>query len=292
MKRLIEALLLLLAVCFAACDTYEQDAFVPAYVVEAYLVAGAPLPPLRLSQTAPVDAFYRFEDYAVAGATVRIDRLDDTGMVEARYTYVPLAKGVYGPEGTADLVRAGARYALEITVPGASAPIRAETRVPGPFDVLANTADTLAYQATERFTLHATPSHYPGRQAVYVAKVQALDTTYGLTPFYAGLVEDGELEPEEVVENASDIVNEASFDNHPDGTLTMRLPWVAVAFYGPNDVVIDAIDDNLYDFLRSRTSNGTGQLGDLDNLIDHVDGGRGIFGSAVRSTVRIFVRRE
>ncbi|MCH8961449.1 MAG: hypothetical protein IH820_09040 [Bacteroidetes bacterium] len=33
--------------------------------------------------------------------------------------------------------------------------------------------------------------------------------------------------------------------SNPDGTLTIRYPWLAVIFYGPNRIFANAIDDNL-----------------------------------------------
>lgn len=273
---------------FSACDAYEQDGYVREYVVEAYLVAGAPLPALKLSTTAPADVGYRFDALAVEGADVSVALLDDAGGVAARYAYAPRAKGVYGPVDPA-VVRPYARYALEVDVPGA-APIRAQTFVPGVIEVLGTTADTLVYQDGDQFEVRVVPSRYPGRQGIYNGKLMARDTTHGMPPFYADLVEDGDVDPDELLENASSLVNEAFFVEHPDGSMTLRLPWVAVAFYGPNDVVVSAVDDNLYDFIRSRAGNGARSPGQLDNVIDHVDGGIGIFGSMATDTQRVFIR--
>ncbi len=285
-----------LAALFAGCDSYEQDAFAPEYVVEAYLVAGAPLPELKLSQTARLAAVYTFEQHAVEGAAVTVALLGAGGEVERRYAYTAVREGVYAPaeassaDLAADLLVQPLRwYALEIDVPGAAEPLRARTFVPGFLEVLGTTADTLVYQSGEQFDVHVRSSAYPGRQGIYVAKLVARDTSYGMSPFYADLVEEGEEDPDELVENRSGVVNEAFFTGHPDGTMTLRLPWVAVAYYGPIDLIINAIDDNLYDFERSLSANDTRSPGELDNVIDHVDGGTGIFGSFAPDTLRIFV---
>lgn len=281
--------LLILMVALTACDSYEQDAFTPEYVVEAYLIAGEPLPTIKLSQTAPIGARYAFDDYAVNDATVTVRLLDTDGQMAEQYPYERFAKGRYRPLNPAT-VQPLRKYALEITAPGTSQPVRATTLVPGSFELIATATDTVVYQATEQFETRVTPSEYPGRQSIYVFTLEALDTTnYDLTPFYADLVGD-DLDPADLVTNSSGIVNEANFDANSDGSLTLRLPWIAVAFYGPNTLIASAIDDNLYDFLRSQADNGTQSPGELDNLIDHVEGGRGIFGSMARDGSRIFVQ--
>lgn len=291
MKKASLLLLPLLAVALlAGCDTYEQDDYAPEYIVEAYLVANEPLPTLKLSTTAPIDATYSFEAYAVSGATVVVNLLNDDGAVEESYPYVPVEKGLYGPADGADVVQPLRRYALEITPPENGAPIRASTFVPGPLELISANTDTVTYQSTDQLEARVTRSFYPGRQNIYVFVVEALDTTAGLTPFYKSFADDGDLEPEDVVLNATTPVNEENYDIEPDGTLTLRLPWVGVAFYGPNNIVANAIDDNVYDFLRSQTNNGTQSPGEMQNLIDHVEGGRGVFGSMARDAMFIYVK--
>ena len=286
-------LLAAVAVGLTACDSYTQDDYEPEYIVEAYLVAGEALPTLRLSRTAPIGTRYRFEDFAVDDAEVAISLLGADDAVEERYAYRRVAPGVYGPEAAEpDSVRTLRTYALAVQVPDDGAVLRAQTFVPGPFQLLDANADTLVYQAAEQLEARVTLSSYPGRQNIYVFTLQAQDTTnYDLTPFYADQVDDDEaLERADLVENSSGIANEENFEHNDDGTLTLRLPWVAVAFYGPNNIIANAIDDNLYDFLRSQGSGGTGSPGDLQNLIDHVDGGRGVFGSMARDQVTVFVQ--
>jgi hypothetical protein len=260
-------------------------------MVEAYLVAGQPLPTLKLSTTVPIDGVYRFEDVAVGSATVAVALLDDRGDIEERYPYGPHAKGVYGPLDGEDVVQPSRRYSLEVDVPGADETIRAVTLVPGDFRVIAFDPDTVVYQATDRLEILATKSTYPGRQSFYIAKLQVADTTFGLTPFYRDLVDEGEEDAATLMENSSGIVNEAYFTHNPDGSLTLPLPWIAVAFYGPNQVVINAIDDNVYDFVRSQRDNENENRspGEIDNVIDHIEGGRGVFGSMVRDSIQVVV---
>ncbi|GIV60662.1 MAG: hypothetical protein KatS3mg043_1751 [Rhodothermaceae bacterium] len=193
-------------------------------------------------------------------------------------------------------------YRLEVVVPETGDRVTAETLVPGDFEVAAAGRDTVVYQGTERFEVAVTPSRYPGRQSYYVLSVEALDPRVEqLTPLYRDFVDPDNLDPDELEKELRDvtvvespIINESSFDVNPDGTVMIRLPWLAVAFYGPNRIRASALDDNLYDFLRSQGVQQGGSTlapGEIPNVIEHVEGGRGIFGSFARVTFDLFIAR-
>ena len=114
-----------------------------------------------------------------------------------------------------------------------------------------------------------------------------------MTPFYAEFVgEDEDLD--DVLITESPPINEQNYDINDDGTLTIRLPWIAVAFYGPNRITASTVDDNLYDFLRSQQVQQGGSTfspGEIPNVIAHVDGGTGVFGSLARVAADIQVER-
>ena len=286
MKQIIFGLLAVLII--NGCDTYSQDDFASEFVVEAYLIAGEPLPIVKLSETSPFDAAYRFEDVAVAGARVTISLLDEDGQAAETYTYSPQGPGIYTPELPSE-IQPLRRYALNIIPPDGSEPIAASTLVPGAFTITPIVVDTLLYQSDGALELEMTHSAYPGRAAIYMNKVQALDTSYALTPLYQDLLSEDDLSKQELVDNSSGITNEANFNDPSSDLLKVTVPWIGIAFYGPNDIVVDAIDDNLYDFIRSREENGVRPLGERENTIDHITGGRGIFGSLAREKVHIFV---
>jgi hypothetical protein len=283
--------LVLIVFGLGACDSYTQDDYDPEYVVEAYLVATESLPQIRFSQTAPIDAPYTFEAYAVEGAFVVVNLLDASGAVEQSFPYRQVEKGIYEPVQPHTVLPLR-RYALEIQPQGTSTLVRSSTLVPGPFTMTQSNADTVTYQSPTQLEANVTISEYPERdQAVYIFTVEAQDTVnYDLTPFYDALVDDdSDFERGDLVRNSSPISNESNFDKNPDGTLTLRLPWVAVAFFGPNKIIAQAIDNNIYDFKRSQMGSGTTSPGEMDNLIDHVEGGRGIFGSMARAETFVFV---
>ncbi|CAN0571581.1 unnamed protein product, partial [Laminaria digitata] len=235
------------------------------------------------------DVAYRFEDLAVDGAEITISLISADGGAEEVYRYQASDKGVYRPVDESEIVQGRRRYELEISIPGHSEQLTANTWVPGDFFIQAMESDTLIYQDEEALLLSVSQSPYPGRPAIYMNKLEALDTTFALTPFYQGLYEEDEVTKQELIDNSSGITNEANFEFVSDEMLGVIVPWVAVAFYGPNDIVIDAIDDNIFDFLRSQEENGVRPLGERENVIDHISGGRGIFGSLARARTHIFV---
>ncbi len=300
----LTALLLL-----AACDLAgPAEAVAPQYVVEAYLVAGAPLPPVRLSRTTPLDSTYRFNELAVRGAEVFVEALDAEGQVAARYAYAerPDTVGVYLPVGAARLARVEplVRYRLQVVIDeGALGPARLEavTRVPGAFHVVDVSTQDVVYGQAEQIAASVTQSRYPGRaQAYYVLTAETLRDTLrreALTPFYAALVEDVEdVNLYELRITSSPVLNEANYEEQADGTLRIQVPWIAIAFYGRNRLSVNAVDDNLYDYLRSQQAQRGGSStlapGEIPNIIEHVKGGTGLFGSLARQQLTVTVRRE
>ena len=58
----------LIIISLGACNPYSQDNYTEQVVVEAYLIAGNILPPIRLSTTTKATVFYNFEQLALRGA--------------------------------------------------------------------------------------------------------------------------------------------------------------------------------------------------------------------------------
>lgn len=299
MRRLT---LLALLVVLAGCDLAEED-FQPQVVVDGFLVAGEVLSTVRLSETAPIDAVYSFEAFALSGAEVQVALLAEDGAVEQVYPFREL-QDFAGNYVAATLplprVLSGRRYRLEARLPDrpdlvpVGEAVRAETTVPDSFRVVTPPPDTVAYDIDAPSpALDVTPSTVPGRPAVFLFNVQALDPgTYGLTPTLAELIEDTDAEPGDFVETASPLLNEGNYDHNPDGTLTIRVPWLSIAFFGPNRFTANALDDALYDFLRSRNAQfnpSTLAPGEIQDILSNVENGTGAFGSIARVSVEVFI---
>lgn len=292
MKKLL-AIITSLAI-LSGCELYEQDKYQEHYVVESYLIANGNLQQVRLSTTNPIDETYQFEDNAITGATVKIQRLDPDSSVVEEYSYQEQQPGIYTPINNIT-VQAAQLYRLHVTTQNGDE-ISATTYVPGNFETVNELEPAYIYQGPQQVELTTTPSSYiTDRQTYFIFTINTLDPNpNNLTPFYTDQVEDEETDIEEYYVNSSGIVNEGNFEQNSDGTITLRLPWLAVAFYGSNNIIVNAIDDNLYDFLRSHDTQSGGTTlspGEIQNIRYNVNGGIGIFGSMASDTNGTFIAR-
>lgn len=296
-RRWISLLIPPIVLLLASCDSVRPVDFEEQAVVEAYLIAGEGLPMIRLSRPVPMGAAYDYDEQALPGAMVHVHRLDEEGNIEATYPFAESARdgGFYRPL-PAERVRPLTRYRLEVLLPGDEGTLEAETLVPGSFDLIAASHDTIRYQSESQLELTLSSAAYPGRQSIYIFTTQSFEPTFeNLTPVYRALVEAGDLDAADLRLGTSGLMNEANFDVISENQVLMRLPWLAVPFYGPSRVNINAIDDNLYDFLRSHSVQQGGSTlppGEIPNVIDHIDGGKGIFGSYARVWHDLVVLRE
>jgi hypothetical protein len=306
--RTLSLILLLPLLLLAACDSLPESGAVGEVVVEAFLVAGEPLPDVTLRRSVPIGGE---RNTGIRDAQVRIELLREDGSVEAHCAYGYNIEGRYncrqGSSNAMISVLPLRRYRLVAEVPGTGT-VRSETLVPGDFRLLRASADTLRYQGPEQFTFTITRPAYPGRNAIFVFTTETLlrPLTLGdATPFVRGFFDrdgDGQIDHdhsgnftlEDLRIGSSPLLNEANYERNGDGTLTIRLPWIAVAFYGPNRLSVNAVDDNLNDFLRSanvQQGGGTSSPGEILNILDHVENGTGVFGSYARVSRDVFVAR-
>lgn len=282
-----------LLILMSGCDIYKQDDYKERYVVESYLIAQRPLSTVKLSTTAPADEVYEFENEAVSNANVQVSLLDENHSVTETITYAQQAPGFYEPT-TNHIVEPLGEYKLEITFPSSDDRIEAFTVIPDTFRTISTKRDTVIYQSSEQLEITATRSFYPSRQSIYVFNLLSLNPVESnLTPFYADAVSDN-AEVEDFRSNSSGIINEENYEQNPDGTLTLRFPWLGVAFYEENLLITNAIDDNLHDFLRSQEvqlDGFTQSPGEIPNVLYNIEGGIGVFGSFATDTVGTFIKR-
>ncbi|MFW5972852.1 MAG: DUF4249 family protein [Bacteroidota bacterium] len=285
-------LLLGLAGLLSACDSFEPVRFEERYVVEAYLEAGESLPRIRLSTTMPIEAQYDVSEASVQNAEMWIHLLGEDGVIEEtiRYNEIRSAE-MYSPVGT-HTVQPLRRYRLEV-IAADGIRLTSETTVPATFDVLEASTDTLVFLGQDQLALRVSPSKFPGRQSIYILTTESLEPTFeNLTPTYRSLVENDVVALEDLALGSSPLFNEANYDQVAGGAIVIRLPWLAVPFFGPIQVNINAIDDNLYDFYRSQSiqqGGGTLPPGEIPGVINHIEGGAGIFGSYATASYSLIV---
>lgn len=283
--------LLSILLLLASCVSYDQDGYQERFVVSSYHEAMKPFDDVTLTRTSPINATYDFTNVAISGATVRVLELAADGSVARAFDFPMVSPGVYRSSDAAALVRPLTRYRLEIDIPGNDRLITATTLVPDTFRVNALNSRTLPYQGPEQFEASLTPSVYPGRQTYYVITTTALDTAQGMTPFYAEFND----EDRDVTTVSSGIINQLNYIAQPDGSINLKYPWLAVAYYGPNRITFYAIDDNVYDFVRSASvqlGGSTTSPGEIENVISRIDGAIGVFGSmsSAETVITVSVR--
>lgn len=305
MIRLRSLLLLtfLIGGILASCDTTatRPDSTV---AVQAYLQAEAPLDTVRLTRTVGAGGTFDPRATAVQDADVEVRRLDGNGTVAAATPYGETSTpGVYAPTpASPPNARPAATYRLHVETDDGTT-ITATTTVPDSFSIRTAENTTAEYQNDAQqpaFTIEP-PRPLTARQNVYVFTITSLvdfqntpDSTLEgeLTPLYADQFDAEEDSLTRFRINSSGLLNQGSFTENADGTVTVDLPWLGVAFYGANEVALNVVDDNYYDFLRSQSAQqGAFAPGEIPNVIEHVEGGTGIFGSYAQATVRVEIKR-
>jgi hypothetical protein len=290
----------------AGCDASGTSAFREDVVVESYQTAGEALAPVRLTRSSPIGAAFDYDRLAVRGAEVAVERLGAGGAVADRVAYRadPDSAGLYrptaGPGGRVPRVEPLATYRLDVRLPEAvgGGRLRATTVVPDTFRVVAASRTRATYREGPPLSLRVTRSRYPGRdQAYYILAVEALDVREdNLTPLAAEVFaqaapDDLTLDDLRIVSTPA--INAAGYTQNADGTLTVSLPWAQIVFYGDNVIQLSALDDNLYDFVRSLNAQQNGiDPGTIPNVIERVDGGIGVFGSLAVQRVAVVIDRR
>ena len=285
------------AVLAAGCDSVSNRQLEATHVVESVLIAGQPMPPLLLSRVGDIDTKYLFESYAESGADVSVRVTGPLLNETIRYEESDGLSGVYIPVNFEKPVLPLHRYELAIQ-PASSAPlITASTVVPDTFSLVSASPIELVYQGGEQLELRITPSQHPGReQSYFIFVTEALSPSeQNLVPLAREIYDGGEGEAlEELRVSGSPIVNEDNYKVHDDGTLGLRYPWIGINFFGANIVYINALDDNVYNFERSRSVQEGGSTfapGEIPNPLSHIAGAHGLFGSLARVSVRFSVIR-
>jgi len=294
---------LLLAGGLLGCDTTATQPE-SQVVVQAYLQAQTPLDTIRLSRTVGAGNTFDPRAAAVRDADVEVRRLDGDGSVIATTDYnesrVP---GVYAPaSGSPPTVQPNATYQLHVETDEGTV-VTSTTTVPDAIPLVDSTNTATVYQSPNQPSLTIEPPRpiVDDRQNVYVFTVTSLldfertpndSLEKELTPFYADQFDADEDSLSSFRISSSGLLNQGNFTENADGTVTVDLPWLGVAFYGPNEVAINAVDDNYYDFLRSQSAQqGSFAPGEIPNVIEHVEGGTGIFGSYSRTAINVQVNR-
>ena len=301
-------LLLLILPALLTAGLAGCDATAPApdtqVVVEAYLQSGAPMPPVRLTRSVGTDEAYVASETAVREATVEVRRRAAAGAPADTISFVEQEPGLYQPEASSR-VRPRATYELSVTTPDGT-DLTAATTVPDTLSIVEAQNTTAVYRDTARqpsFTI-TPPMSDREQQAVLVITATSLadfgrpesQLVRGLTPFYADIYDAEEDSIRTYRTTSSGVRNEANFTRDATGRIATDLPWISVAFYGPNEIGVHVIDDNLFNLIRSQQAQSPGGPGgglgpgEIPNVIEDVEGGTGVFASYAKATRNVSIQ--
>lgn len=285
----------LLFMVTVSCDIYEQDDYQEFVVVEGYMVANRTLPEIFISKTSPVDEEFLSDQQYLSGAIVQIVLLNDSGEDHQIFSYsFNSNSNTYLPDEPHDVLPRQT-YRLDIQFTNREEIIRAFTTIPDEFQIINDIPDSVVYQSAEQLELSITAPGRLGSQNVFVFSTKALDPVEeNLTPFYKASFENDNFELTDVMINSSGLINEGNFEINADGTITLRYPWIGVAFFGESKIIINSVDRNLDELVRSQQvqlGGSTLSPGEIPNLTYNIEGGIGIFGSLSSDTTRTnFIR--
>lgn len=289
MKKLFLFISFLLII--AACEQYDQDSYKEYVVVETYAVANDSLPDVFVRITGRTDQEYNASELVIDNADVQVVLLDESGSDEEVFGYIYNdISEKYIPQNTEHRMLPTRSYRLDVSFDDRSEVIQATTTIPDDFEVINELPVSIFYQAEDQLELILSPTEKTQPQNVFVFTAIALHPRLdNLTPFYlATLNDDDEAELSDFEINSSGLINEESFEKNPDGTITLKYPWLGVAFYGETRIITHSVDKNLIDLVRSQQvqlGGSTLSPGEIPNLIYNVDDGIGVFGSLSTDTV-------
>lgn len=314
-QRLATAASLFLAtVVLPACDALSGGDYEEQIVVSAILQVGRPLPSVQLTRTIPLGDRISPEAQAVDDAEVRISVLNGDGEIEQEYTYELVTRGTYRPVGDVPDVRPRRTYRFRAMIPGRETLV-AETKTPAAIDLVSPPEDSVPYLSFPGPEITISSSSTVNRQAVYLIQIAALapddfevfqrdDESFGLrrvfapgrfgpTPDIASFIENIDCEPQgadfdcdfdplDLSSGNSPLLNEQTYIENPDGTITVRVPWIGVSFFGPHSFILNSLDDALVAFVATQAvqfNPTTLSPGEIPNVSSNVENGLGVFGS-------------
>ena len=294
----MRGVVLVLSLVLAACSTdrepgelFGTELDTGRLVVDGLLVVDRQLPVIYVTETIEPGQPLTDVSTGVPGADVRVEVGGQTYI----YTNDADTLALYHPPVDAPVVQPNTRYGLTVWSAGRVA--TASTLTPDRFQIgKAVLLDSENLTVRRQFVKYTETddvfgednnqvvyqdglleARFAANQAVgYQVGVQSLDEG---SPFVltADFLEDDDYE--DFDRNSSSPAFVA-----PNGSL--RLPWFAIAFAGRHKLLIYAVDQNWFDFIRTSPAFGDeggfgGNAGDNFKFPTfNVDGGIGVFGSA------------
>lgn len=273
--RVIVLITLSLLPILSACDGAIESDYKEQLVVSSFLFANEPVDSVVIHRTTPFGNFYSDLEYAVDSATVTLSDGEQT------YTLLPAArKGRYALPSL--IIQPGKTYALTVIAPnhqtGGVHTLHASTIIPMTISLSPQAA---AFRGTEvildtndlgtfQYFLNAGPVDEPNRK--YMLGVTSLDTNELKIRLSRQGPPVDTLAP----------TRYSFIQTAPVLPVSPRL----FAHYGPNRIDFLALDTNWVDYQRQVIQPSA----TYQPSLNHIIGGMGVFASAARDTMTIFIR--
>jgi hypothetical protein len=272
-KIIRTVLFLLLFTFLMSCENFGEYEHTPLLVVNGELVAGHSIDSIFVTWSTDIRDEYNTTEQRVRDADVRIN-----GLQLREYEYSP---GVYYFPDKSYRVMTGEIYHLEIQV--GNYRVTSKTRVPESFQMtpvsVAN-GDTVRYIPgisffSEAFFTLTWPEYTDSEifRIVSLAKEATVEN----------FIEDDRNEANIFKGEVEDRLNPTIWWVGDDYA---RINWMFFNWTGWHDVIVSAIDSNYYDY-RKGVLFGEQSVG--QNFNSTIEGGLGLFYSAVNDTLRIFL---
>lgn len=256
-----------IAIVLAGCnEPIQPDEYSRKLVVSAFLIAEQPIDSVFITRTVGISEYYDPKMLAITDAVVEIT-LVDTVNSSANVTYTLLHDAANpGRYYSSAIILPLRTYLLSINAPGYPL-VSGRTSVPDTFSIVNRDEipDTVLYDPNNPTY---TPRWNSGRNNFgYVISITSVDTSASFIPdnwHGSGDEKPDRLSSGFIMPNNNSIV----------------IPWLALSYYGRNDIVIEAVDSNYFDFIRQYVVSQGPELRQIRyNLANAV----GVFGSSTRA---------
>ncbi|MBL7977458.1 MAG: DUF4249 family protein [Bacteroidetes Order II. Incertae sedis bacterium] len=255
-------------------------------LVEAYLQAEAPFPPVSVRETLFVHEAVFPDTYVPPKAQVKIHLIDKNGQIEETIFYALSSEvsGSYLPTSSLKTVLPNRQYRIEVTLLEQNKMITGETVVPDVLRLVNTNGKTFRYEQSPSYQATISPCKKEHEaKCHYIFSAESLDAQEDrVVPFWKPGNNPFNLDETPHV-YSSPLFNEDNYEKDITGNIVINMLWISITHFGRTRVNLHNIDQNMVDFYRSQSQQqqqfGRFGPGEMPNAITHLAGGVGIFGS-------------
>ncbi|HRK74395.1 MAG TPA: DUF4249 family protein, partial [Rhodothermales bacterium] len=258
------------------CDfTAPSETRLP--LVEAYLQAEAPFPPVSVRETLFVHEAAFPATYVPPKAQVKIYLLDKNGQIEETILYAlsSEAPDSYLPIDSLKTVLPSRQYRIEVRLLEQDKMITGETIVPDALRLVNTNGKTFRYEQSPSYQATISPCKKEQEtKCHYIFSAESLDARKDtVVPFWKPGSNPFNLDETPHV-YSSPLFNEDNYEKDASGNTVINMLWISITHFGRTRVNLHNIDQNMVDFYRSQSQQqqqfGRFGPGEMPNAITHL----------------------